>query len=89
VQILARHDGKPHHLSPSWPGLTRPSTNFLDDLTKDVDARDERGHDALGQEGQRVQRKVVAYAQMSQAAMRSTKIVVESIAHMKEKERLR
>jgi hypothetical protein len=43
----------------------------------------------LQQEGQRVQREVVAYAQISQAAMRSTKIIVESIAHMKEKERLR
>jgi hypothetical protein len=34
-------------------------------------------------EGQRVQREVVAYAQMSQAAMRSTKIIVESMAHFK------
>ena len=34
-------------------------------------------------EGQRVQREVVAYAQMSQAAMRSTKIIVESMSHFK------
>jgi hypothetical protein len=38
----------------------------------------------LHHEGQRVQREVVAYAQMSQAAMRSTKIIVESMAHFKQ-----
>ena len=37
----------------------------------------------LHNEGQRVQREVVAYAQMSQAAMRSTKIIVESMSHFK------
>jgi transposase len=37
----------------------------------------------LQNEGQRVQREVVAYAQMSQAAMRSTKIIVESMSHFK------
>jgi hypothetical protein len=39
--------------------------------------------DHLQNEGQRVQREVVAYAQMSQAAMRSTKIIVESMSHFK------
>src|SRR5581483_8020960 len=31
-------------LSPSWPGLSRPSTSFLGVL-KDVDARHKAGHD--------------------------------------------
>jgi hypothetical protein len=35
-------------------------------------------------EGQRVQREVVAYAQMSHAAMRSTQIIAESMAHFKQ-----
>jgi hypothetical protein len=35
-------------------------------------------------EGQRVQREVVAYAQMSHAAMRSTQIITESMAHFKQ-----
>jgi hypothetical protein len=29
----------------SWPGLTRPSTPCLEQIKKDVDARDKRGHD--------------------------------------------
>jgi hypothetical protein len=35
-------------------------------------------------EGQRVQREVMAYAQMSHAAMRSTQIITESMAHFKQ-----
>jgi uncharacterized membrane protein len=36
------------HHSPSWPGLTRPSTSFLQRARKeDVDARDEPGHDGF------------------------------------------
>jgi len=31
--------------SPSWPGLSRPSTFCLLNLSKDVDTRDERGYD--------------------------------------------
>jgi hypothetical protein len=45
----------------------------------------ERLRARLQDEGQRVQREVVAYAQMSQAAMRSTKIIVESMAHLKDR----
>jgi|HubBroStandDraft_6_1064221.scaffolds.fasta_scaffold97668_3 hypothetical protein len=44
----------------------------------------ERLREHLHHEGQRVQSEVVAYAQMSQAAMRSTKIIVESVAHFKQ-----
>jgi hypothetical protein len=33
-------------LTPSWPGLTRPSTSLLRLEKQDVDARDDkRGHD--------------------------------------------
>jgi len=31
--------------SSSWPGLTRPSTPFLSQESKDVDARHKAGHD--------------------------------------------
>jgi len=37
----------------------------------------------LQHEGERVQREIVEYAGMSQAAMQSTKIVVESLNHWK------
>src|SRR3974390_1968141 len=45
----------------------------IDNLICELEQLRERLH----HEGQRVQREVVAYAQMSQAAMRSTKIIVE------------
>src|SRR5215467_1782472 len=32
-------------LSTSWPGLSRPSTPLIQNVKKDVDARDKRGHD--------------------------------------------
>ena len=48
----------------------------------------ERLREHLHHEGQRVQSEVVAYAQMSQAAMRSTKIIVESVAHFKQQKDL-
>jgi len=31
--------------SPSWPGLTGPSTPFIRQRLQDVDARDKPGHD--------------------------------------------
>ncbi|NLS71511.1 hypothetical protein E3H11_21820 [Bradyrhizobium brasilense] len=33
------------HRTPSWPGLTRPSTPFLQAVIEDVDARVKPGHD--------------------------------------------
>lgn len=44
----------------------------------------ERLREHLQNEGQRVQREVMAYAQMSHAAMRSTQIIAESMAHFKQ-----
>jgi hypothetical protein len=44
----------------------------------------ERLREHLHNEGQRVQREVMAYAQMSHAAMRSTQIIAESMAHFKQ-----
>jgi transposase len=52
----------------------------IDNLISELEQLREHLH----HEGQRVQREVVAYAQMSQAAMRSTKIIVESMAHFKQ-----
>jgi hypothetical protein len=31
----------------SWPGSSRPSTSFFQMVTKNVDARDEPGHDTV------------------------------------------
>ena len=42
----AGRSGSGHRFS-SWPGLSRPSTSFLPDWTKDVDARHKAGHDEL------------------------------------------
>jgi chemotaxis protein histidine kinase CheA len=39
--------------------------------------------DRLQQEGERVQREIVEYATLSQAAMQSTKIITESLSHWK------
>jgi hypothetical protein len=36
----------------------------------------------LQSEGQRVQREIVKYAQLSQAAMKSTKVIAEGITHL-------
>jgi serine phosphatase RsbU (regulator of sigma subunit) len=44
----------------------------------------ERLREHLHNEGQRVQREVTAYAQMSHAAMRSTQIIAESMSHFKQ-----
>jgi hypothetical protein len=44
----------------------------------------ERLREHLQNEGQRVQREVMAYAQMSHAAMRSTQIIAESMSHFKQ-----
>jgi hypothetical protein len=37
----------------------------------------------LQDEGERVQREIVEYATLSQAAMQSTKIIAESLIHLK------
>src|SRR5712691_10714961 len=37
--------------SPSWPGLSRPSTSSTSLRTQDVDARDKPGHDEGGSAG--------------------------------------
>jgi hypothetical protein len=39
--------------------------------------------DMLAKEGARVQREIVEYATLSQAAMQSTKIIAESLTHWK------
>src|SRR5205814_3168697 len=42
-----------HTRSPSWPGLTRPSTSSLrTTATKDVDARHKAGHDEFSKTNQ-------------------------------------
>ena len=45
--------------------------------------------DYLQNEGQRVQRAITEYADMSQAATKSTKLITESLAQWKQSERAR
>src|SRR5258708_38523915 len=44
MKIILLRDFRP---TPSWPGLTRPSTSCRSDREKDVDARVKPGHDDL------------------------------------------
>jgi hypothetical protein len=62
--------------------LQRVSVNSvqeIDRLIADLQALRER----LEDEGARVQRRIVEYATLSQAAMQSTKIITESLSHWK------
>jgi hypothetical protein len=38
---------KAFNSTPSWPGLSRPSTSFFPNCSKVVDARDKPGHDGV------------------------------------------
>jgi hypothetical protein len=49
LKTARRH---PPDTFPSWPGLSRPSTSFLLDGNKDVDARHKAGHDELTESAQ-------------------------------------
>jgi error-prone DNA polymerase len=40
MTVLTRYS-----LTPSWPGLSRPSTPFFVETPQDVDARHKAGHD--------------------------------------------
>jgi urease accessory protein len=43
--LQLRKKGERKRSQPSWPGSSRPSTPYADDLTKAMDARGQRGHD--------------------------------------------
>jgi hypothetical protein len=55
------------------------SLREIDHLIRELEALREYLHN----EGERVQREIAGYAQLSQAAMNSTKIIAESVAHWK------
>ena len=55
------------------------SVQEIDRLINDLQMLRERLHE----EGERVQRQIVEYASLSQAAMQSTKIISESLHHWK------
>jgi len=55
------------------------SLREIDHLIRELEAL----RDYLHAEGERVQREISGYAQLSQAAMNSTKIIAESVAHWK------
>jgi len=62
--------------------LQRVSANSvqeIDRLINDLKTLRERLHD----EGERVRRKIVEYASLSQAAMQSTKVIAESLGNWK------
>ena len=55
------------------------SVQEIDRLISDLQVLRNRLHE----EGERVQREIVEYATLSQAAMQSTKIIAESLSHWK------
>jgi hypothetical protein len=55
------------------------SVHEIDRLISDLQVLRNRLHE----EGERVQREIVEYATLSQAAMQSTKIIAESLSHWK------
>jgi hypothetical protein len=55
------------------------SVQEIDRLISDLQTLRNRLHE----EGERVQREIVEYATLSQAAMQSTKIIAESLSHWK------
>ena len=59
--------------------VSASSVQEIDALIGDLKILRERLHD----DGRRVQRQIVEYASLSQAAMKSTKIISESLGHWK------
>jgi hypothetical protein len=59
--------------------VSASSVQEIDRLISDLKMLRER----LNDEGRRVQREIVEYASLSQAAMQSTKIIAESLTHWK------
>ncbi|MCC6779387.1 MAG: hypothetical protein IT537_22635 [Hyphomicrobiales bacterium] len=75
-----RHAAEPDisgHVGVLMQRVTDGSLREIDTLI----ARLQQRREQLIEENDRVQRQVVAYAQMSQATMQSTKIISESLAH--------
>lgn len=59
--------------------VSATSVQEIDVLIDDLKILRERLHE----DGRRVQRQIVEYASLSQAAMRSTKVIAESLGHWK------
>lgn len=59
--------------------VSATSVQEIDVLIDDLKVLRERLHE----DGRRVQRQIVEYASLSQAAMRSTKVIAESLGHWK------
>jgi hypothetical protein len=59
--------------------VSASSVQEIDALISDLKILRERLHD----DGRRVQRQIVQYASLSQAAMQSTKVIAESLGHWK------
>ena len=59
--------------------VSASSVQEIDVLIDDLKILRERLHE----DGRRVQRQIVEYASLSQAAMRSTKVIAESLGHWK------
>jgi hypothetical protein len=57
--------------------VSASSVREIDGLIRELKTLRERLHD----EGERVQREIVEYASLSQAARQSTKIITESLSH--------
>jgi hypothetical protein len=57
--------------------VSASSVQEIDGLIRELKTLRERLHD----EGERVQREIVEYASLSQAAMQSTKVITEGLSH--------
>jgi hypothetical protein len=75
------HDGEmvAGNISQLLQRVAASSVQEIDRLIADLQIL----RDRLQQEGERVQREIVEYATLSQAAMQSTKIITESLSHWK------
>ncbi len=67
------------NISSLLQGVSASSVQEIDRLIGELKTLRERLH----QEGERVQREIVEYASLSQAAMQSTKVIAESLSNCK------
>ncbi len=67
------------NISSLLQGVSASSVQEIDRLIGELKTLRERLH----QEGERVQREIVEYASLSQAAMQSTKVIAESLSNWK------
>src|SRR5262249_50934154 len=81
VRQQPENDGEvvANNISSLLQRVSGSSVQEIDSLIGELQAL----HDRLQNEGERVQREIIQYANLSQAAMQSTKIIAESLTNWK------